>query len=282
MTPYNALAHLAMTCWPVKNWKRLLMGMFTACFDASGQETQHPYVVVAGFISSAEEWIQFSKAWNKKLEEYGLEYFRASDCQNSRGKFAAWQGNDTKRLQLWCDLLDIIKASLFQKFACGMDIPEWTSNISRANKLKWKLNAYAMCSVMCAERVARWARAQGISTPIEYIFESGDIGSGLLKEAFESDGLPAPGFKHKTDRTIKGIFYPAFIPLQAADFLAYEIFLTKKIVEKKKRPALGRPFWQFQAMPEHPIIFKGDRLASMEHNFIKPVKVKGVWRPFHV
>ena len=61
------------------------MGMFTACFDASGQEKEHPYMVVVGFISSVDEWIKLSEAW----------------------------------IALWCDLLTIIKGATFQKFGCG-------------------------------------------------------------------------------------------------------------------------------------------------------------------
>ena len=51
------------TSWLVRAWKQLVMSMFTACFDTNGQEKEHPYMVVAGFISSADEWIKFSEAW---------------------------------------------------------------------------------------------------------------------------------------------------------------------------------------------------------------------------
>lgn len=132
-----------------------MTGMFTACFDASGQEKEHPYMVVAGFISSADEWIKFSEAWNEKLMEYGLDHFRASDCQNYQGQFATWKGNDAKRIALWCDLLTIIKGATFQKFGCGIEVSDWASRISRATKTRWRLNAYVPCSTMCAERVRK-------------------------------------------------------------------------------------------------------------------------------
>jgi hypothetical protein len=217
------------------------MGMFTACFDASDQEKEHPYMVVAGFISSADEWIKFCEAWNEKLMEYGLDHFRASDCQNYQGHFATWKGNDAKRIALWCDLLTIIKGTTFQKFGCGIEVSDWTSRISRATKTRWRLNAYVLCSTMCAERARNWAQHNRINTPIEYVFESGDPGSGELKGHFEAGGYPPPVFKHKTNRMIDGIFYPAFTPLQAADFLAYEIFLTKKILAKKSALTISRP-----------------------------------------
>ena len=115
------------TSWLVREWKQLVMVMFTACVDASGQEKEHPYMVVAGFISSADEWIKFSEAWNEKLMEYGLDHFGASDCQNYQGQFATWKGNDAKRIALWCDLLTTIKGVTFQKFGCGIEVSDWAS-----------------------------------------------------------------------------------------------------------------------------------------------------------
>ena len=37
--------------------------------------------------------------------EYGLDHFRASDCQNYQGQFATWKGNDAKRIALWCKVI---------------------------------------------------------------------------------------------------------------------------------------------------------------------------------
>lgn len=82
MIPYSSIAHLAMTAWPSRAWRQLLMASFTACFDASGQEHEHGYVVVAGFVSTAEEWISFSEKWNETLKRYGLTEFHANHCQN--------------------------------------------------------------------------------------------------------------------------------------------------------------------------------------------------------
>jgi hypothetical protein len=90
----------------------------------------------------------------------------------------------------------------------------------------------------------------------------------------------APSFKHKEDRTIGSIFYPATVPLQAADFLAYEIFVTKKILRKNATPPIGRPMYEFKEMPEATKIYSGDQLKALEKTFDFPKKVRGVWLPF--
>lgn len=277
MTPHSTVAHLAMTLWPSRSWGSLLIGMFTAHFDASGQEHEHSYVVVAGFVSSAQEWILFSEKWQTVLHEYGLESFHAAECQNYEQDFKGWKGQDSRRIRLWCDLLALIKESSFQKFACGIVTDDWTSKVSKQTKDRWRLNAYVMCAMMVAERVQLWARRQNIHTPIRYVYESGDPGSGMLFETFRREGYPDPLFEHKTDRTINGILVPACIPLQAADFLAYEIFLTKKILAKGGKPALTRPIHTFDEMAEKIRIFKGSKLDDLERNFKKHVKVKNLW-----
>lgn len=256
------------------------MASFTACFDASGQEHEHGYVVVAGFVSTAEEWISFSEKWNETLKRYGLTEFHANHCQNYKGEFKDWKGDDAKRIQLWCDLLQIIKSTAFQKFASGIVIEDWQSKVSQKTKLKWKMNAYALCAILCAERVREWARRNAICTPLRYVYESGDPKSGVIIEHFKRDGFPFPNFENKYDKIVDGVLQPAFIPLQAADFLAYEIFLTKKILAKKAKPALSRPIHAFQEMPEQLRIFKGKKLDDLENDFKKFVKVRDLWRIF--
>ncbi len=278
---YCPITHLAMTAWPTRSWHELLMGMFTACFDASGQEHQHSYIVVAGFISSAEEWINFSHKWDEILHNnYSLKAFHAADCQNYEGEFKSWKGDDTKRIRLWCDLLELIKGTVFQKFACGIEVPAWDKTISKNARMKWKLNAYAMCALTCAERVREWARKESIISPIEYVYESGDPGGGVIIEHLRREGFPDPSFRHKYDSFKNGIFVPKFTPLQAADFLAYETFLTKKILAKKGKPALGRPIYTFNDMQERARICNAKRLQGMETTFRKSVKVRDLWRFF--
>lgn len=74
---------------------------------------------------------------------------------------------------------------------------DWKSKVSQVTKTKWRLNAYGICSMLCAERVKGWAKSERINTPIEFIFESGDPGSGVLKELFEKDGYPPPNIKRQ-------------------------------------------------------------------------------------
>jgi hypothetical protein len=137
-----------------------------------------------------------------------------------------------------------------------------------------------MCAIHVAERVRGWAIKNNIRTPLKYVYEYGDPASGVILEHFKRDGFPAPSFEPKRDCYIKGILTRGFVPLQAADFLAHEIFLTKKILAKGTKPAIGRPIFTFEDMPEKARIFKGKKLDELEKDFKKFVKVRDLWRVF--
>ncbi|MGB9488269.1 MAG: hypothetical protein WCD04_19420, partial [Terriglobia bacterium] len=66
------------------------MGMFTTAFDASGHESDQLIMVVAGFISSVDDWTDFSKKWKERLAEDGLEYFHTKE-------FSDWRLDDDPR-----------------------------------------------------------------------------------------------------------------------------------------------------------------------------------------
>src|SRR5262249_53870978 len=109
---YSPIEHLAKTVWPSRRWSEVVMGMYTACFDASGHEQGQDFVVVSGFLSTADEWIRFESEWKNRLSKDGL------DCFHMR-QF----GNDTKALpisrrnNLLSDLCDIIGAHTFRHFS---------------------------------------------------------------------------------------------------------------------------------------------------------------------
>lgn len=84
------------------------MAMFTACFDASGTVHDRPYLVVGGYVSSADDWLLFDQEWQRRLSQDGLSYFRRSDCESNRGEFEEWKGKREAKDALLRDLITII------------------------------------------------------------------------------------------------------------------------------------------------------------------------------
>ncbi len=154
-----------------------------------------------------------------------------------------------------------------------------------SKKGKESQRSMPMCYVLwLVQNVSSYGLDGKMSKRPSHIFMSQVIlGSGQLRAYFDEQEFPAPSFKHKEDRTVDGIYYPATVPLQAADFLAYEIFLMKKIFPCQK--------WGFPLSGARCVkdisnggnlstylkpqkIYSGDRLKELEKTFDFP---KGEW-----
>jgi hypothetical protein len=240
------------------------MSTFTVCFDSSGHEKEHDYIYVAGLISSEKVWIDFTEQWKRRLAEDGLDYFRAAECQNFGGAFKAWKGEKERREKLWNDLMDIIASHTFRKAACGILIKPYSSRLSEKTRKAFRLNAFVICARTCVAKINLWAQSERIPTPIEYVFEEGDEGRGMLMDRFQKDCLPMPVFKPKKDRRKNGVLYPGFVPLQAADFLAYECFVAAKHFAKNVEPPPYRPIHRFRTMLGGIWLYEAKSLADLE------------------
>ena len=182
----------------------LHMAMLTTAFDAGGHESDQPFMVVAGFISTAANWINFSRDWRARLTEAGIRDFHMH-------KFL-----HPKHRPLVRDLADIILRHSFRKFSVIVKIEAIPPSFRT-----FRLNAYALAGRIAAANVTMWQLQEWPASQVEYVFEDGDKGKGLLMEKMRRDGYPDPIFRPRTDRVGKsGISIPAFLPLQGADILA--------------------------------------------------------------
>lgn len=203
--------------------------MFTACFDAGGSQHDQEFLVVAGFISSADTWTTFDLLWRERLTKDGIRYFHMEEFAHFRGEFKnGWRNNEIKRRSLLSDLLDIIRSHAFRKFGCAIEHKQLTDVISKEQREKYLLDAYSFAGLYCAHQVNQWRVNEKISALPDLVFEDGDLGKGHLMDRLKKDGFGTPIFRLKKDAEISGRKSPAFTPLQAADFLAYEIFLANK------------------------------------------------------
>lgn len=206
------------------------MAMWTACFDASGSEhdTKTPFLSVAGFLSTAEEWIAFSELWKKRLADDGLDYFRMTEFAQSVKQFSEWKDQEERRKKLLGDLVDLIKAHVFRKFGTVVEIAALKQHMDDDFRKEFHLTAYALAGRSSAGDMRQWSIAEGLlDTPFALVFEDGDSGKGELRKRLEEDDFPV-NFRPKKDTVVNGVLVPGFIPLQAADMLSYEMALVAK------------------------------------------------------
>jgi hypothetical protein len=259
------IEHLAKTASLSLAWGKTLLAMLTACFDAGGSEHDQKCLVVAGFISSADDWIRFDSEWRDRLSRDGIAYFHMVEFAHCYGQFDGWKKQEHRRRKLLADLMGIIKSHAYRKFGCAVVNETLVANLSEDLRAEFYINAYALAGRASVAHVSEWARAEQIPRPaLEYIFEDGDLGKGKLMQRMKEDGYPAPGFKGKKDRTDpNGIVIAAFTPLQASDFLAYEMFLGVKRLDDP----VSNPRWaieEFHRIPGEPGIFTVDNMRDFD------------------
>jgi hypothetical protein len=269
--------------------------MFTACFDASGSDHDQVALVVAGFVSSAKDWINFDAAWNARLAQDDLAYFHMVEFAHTDGEFKKWADLDVptrekRRRALLSDLLGVIQGHAYRKFGCGISTKHWTAHMAPANIERFRINAYVQAALICGARVDNWALSERIKTPVELVFEAGDVGQGVLTQYLSARRGPAPIFNPKKAAVRgDGIVIPAFTPLQAADLLAYELLLGVRNYQegfpRAPRFALGEVY----KMPEEIKYFEPKDFENLDgmlrgiaalipdpHNFQPPARRGGI------
>jgi hypothetical protein len=242
--------------------------MFTACFDAGGSQHDQSFLVVAGFISSANAWRRFDGVWRNRLAQDGLSYFHTVDFAQSTGQFKEdWKANEPRRQRLLADLMDIIRKHAFRRFGCAVDNELFMRYLPREQREEYFLNAYALASMDCTAQVLRWCRTQPapVFHKVRFVFEDGDLGKGNLIKRFASDLAMTPIFESKKDKASENGKISAFTPLQAADFLAYEILKGCKEMKGRQR----NPRWgleEFMQMPGELGTYDRENLEALDMN----------------
>jgi hypothetical protein len=202
---------------------------YAAYFDAShGQDAaDKKIVVVAGYVSTVEEWAQFEMGWKLTLAKFDVPYFHMKEFTACKKAFShpKWK-SEGYRASFISDLAQIIRGWTVASVGSAMR-QDLFDRYNCLYKLDERFNPYAISGRDCTAHVRKFIRNEVKSDlPIGYIFERGDEGRGFLMKEMEASGLPTPQFKrsrpHPTDPQIDKDD-PFLVQLQASDFFAWEL-----------------------------------------------------------
>lgn len=203
--------------------------MLTCYFDDAGG-ADHGYTLVAGWIASFEQWEGFTADWEDHLSEYGLACFTMKDCAQWKGAFNCWCENQRRTfLRRACQILkthvqygfaSIVPHSLYRKVNKTFTLKEYTRS------------EYALAGMTVIGAARDWAAKNHPRVPMEVIFHAGTKGFGGLSELMFEELKYIPIFKSASEQ--EG--HRPVIPLQVADFLAYEVRKVRKDDPHELRP----------------------------------------------
>jgi hypothetical protein len=204
-------------------------------FDTSGRPEDHPGVVVAGCVSSSDQWDRLEPDWNRILLEEGvkeIDGYRAlhmKDLGSSKRAFEGWTPEQKARLLSRLGLLLQVRA----QFLVGRGVPISVHDASQAvlipGRTGWAPHPLTWCASACVEEVGGWCERANLrdSATLIFVFEQGDPNKGEI-ERLMTDLMDTPwkrkayhygGWEFGTKRVVG---------LQAADWIAYETFLWGK------------------------------------------------------
>jgi len=221
---YSPIEHIIKSVLLSEYTPESLVAMWSTYCDASGGADQ-PVQVVAGLISTTARWKIFDTDWRIALASFDVPYFHMKEFAHSKGPFSKWKGQQFQRKRFLRTLIDIMASNV--ECGVGMLLPTHIfHSVDKIFCLSEELgNSFTACAVMC---IVHGQRVMN-TTEMQYFFESGDVGRGDLEQILLKHGHPIPLFQPSRDRgQIRGV-----VPLQAADFLAYELLKSYKIGESE-------------------------------------------------
>lgn len=210
---YSAFGHMAAALFlkPDDLMALLVPSPLALYGDASGKE-EDPILSVGGLVGRTDEWLKFEPEWNAVLNEFGVPYFHMREFAHSVDAYAVgWKGKEAKRKAF----IDGLVKALAPHAAYWMG-----ACVVRADYLKvdaeYELHEYVypytLCAKFCVDQANLWRDIHWPTIPVEYVFECGDPHRGQLKDQVHSSTGADPIFRNRKT-----------VPLQAADFAAYEV-----------------------------------------------------------
>jgi hypothetical protein len=196
----------------------IMSANYLYCDAAGGQD--HGFIVVAGYLASFDDWNRFTADWNELLATYGLPYFHMKEFAHCKGPFGDSWTEEAKRARFLSKAAAIIAQYVRQGISAIVEFDSF-NRVNATYRLDEVVGVpYSLAGRTCAAKASRFTSDGAGAT---YIFDDGDEGRGDLMRVMGRDNYPSPIFRPsrdrwKNDRLVRGV-----VPLQAADFAAYEL-----------------------------------------------------------
>ncbi len=234
--------------------------MLRAYFDAGFQPQTRVYYV-AGYVGFPDHWTVFNRKWRAFLRRNGLPYFHMTDYVAGKNRYYRnW--SDPKRIAVMERIVALAAEAVRLGMAAALHLDDYDRMSAEDQKLIPE--PYGLCLTACIAKTARLLHRSGITTEIDYVFESGDAGQGRTRVALEE--LFANSAKKKQCALHSLTFEPKarFPGLQLADVLAWETGRYVPLALGWKSSPLRKSFRGLLVSNQHSgVLFDFDNLSQM-------------------
>jgi hypothetical protein len=201
--------------------------MLSAYFDDSGTHDGSDIIVYACFIGTENEWGVLEPAWKAKRDEPlpgkpPLRKFHMTDCISGYGEFRNYSVEE--RELVIEGFHDIILASNVIGRAIGLSRHDWDRQITGGQRLFFG-DAESFCVRTCLSFAADWTANNQGDKQVTMIFDDGPQHQARTRAIGEEIKRTHNGSEGRAEM-FGPSFLPTekFVPLQAADMLAWESY----------------------------------------------------------
>jgi len=184
--------------------------------DESGIHDTSPVLTVAAYVARREQWQDWTKRWN--VAKRPIKVFHAVDCANFNGEFKGW--SEENRDALVIRLLKVINDTDFPGIVIGIHMDEFRKAMAGRDDLRESLGEpYTACFQWVTQAIMNIADDLGSRERIGFVHEANDY----KREAEDSfEWVKGHGNPRRTRIGLVFEKKAKYVPLQAADALAYE------------------------------------------------------------
>jgi hypothetical protein len=205
-----------------------------AYMDESGTHATAPFLTVAAYIATPADWQEWAPEW--QFMNFPIKVFHSTDCNARQGEFDGWSREI--RDQHVRGLLSVIANRPIAGCVIGLDMVAFDSAMKNHPELRRMFSTpYIACFQWVIQTIMDFANRMsgGRGASVSFFHENNDYEMQAHK-AFK--WLKEGEDPKKVLGSLTFNSKQAFVPLQAADILAYEGF---RVMQNPERP---RPSWE--------------------------------------
>ncbi len=230
---------------------------------ATATSPAFPMTIAACYVSTKEQWGEFSKNWGRVLTDEGLAFFHMTDFMASREHgikpYCDW--DQPKRDRVYYRLANIINTRVRAGFVLGLPTESFDLHTPQHFKDDLGKRHFTFAVRSALDLVSHWYAAYGSGKAVQYVFDRMGKGRGEIMAIFdiakEGPELAAQlGVRPNEPDEIIFENKEFFKPLQAADILAWNMrtFMQNEISRGlPEAPARIRPYFQVLREAKAPV-----------------------------
>lgn len=209
------VSQISRVTHPVSSQTRVLV-VLIGYFDDS---VDGDLVCMAGYVSTAEKWEEFERRWKQVLAKYGISFFHMKEYAHRVGEFSSWP--EERRISLMKELVVVIQDCVLYGVAVAISAKDYESELPSELK-KFLRDPYYLAVYSCLTQSLHYHMSNHADEEIAFVWDEKSKVAAEMQRIYaaykSADFIPR--------RELLGSLTFAddkkFVPLQAADLLAYE------------------------------------------------------------